>query len=91
LFQKWSAAMSELSSPRRFCAAGTSKKPPQVRKFIRGRRDFRFNRFEHGRKITESGAGSQKGLSANFANRRELNWVGTARCAVRTPQRGVTT
>jgi len=26
----------------------TSKKPPQVRKFVRGRGDFRFNRFKHG-------------------------------------------
>jgi hypothetical protein len=67
LFQKLSAAMSELSSPRRFCAAGTSKKPPQMRKFIRGRRNFRFNHFEHGRKIAEA--------DTNYTNFHELkNW-----------------
>jgi hypothetical protein len=40
--------MSELSSPRRFCVAGTSKKPPQVREFPGGSGNFRFNRFKHG-------------------------------------------
>jgi hypothetical protein len=40
--------MSELSSPRRFCVAGTSKKPPQMREFPGGGGNINFNRFEHG-------------------------------------------
>jgi hypothetical protein len=47
LFQKLSAAIRALISPMRFCAVGTSKKPPQVREFAGRRRDFRFNRFKH--------------------------------------------
>jgi hypothetical protein len=47
LFQKLSAAMSELSSPSRFCVAGTSKKPPQMREFPGGSGNFRFDRFKH--------------------------------------------
>ena len=35
LFQKFSAAIRALISPRRFCAPGTSKKPPQMGQFIR--------------------------------------------------------
>jgi hypothetical protein len=40
--------MSELSSPRRFCVAGTSKKPPQMREFPGDGGNVCFNRFEHG-------------------------------------------
>jgi hypothetical protein len=41
--------MSVLSSPRRFCAAGTSKKPPQMREFPGGVGNVGFDRFKHGR------------------------------------------
>jgi hypothetical protein len=61
LFQKLSAAMSELSSPMRFCAAGTSKKPPQMREFPSDVGNFCFNRFEHGGRIENSEFRSQKG------------------------------
>jgi hypothetical protein len=32
----------------RFCAAGTSKKPPQMREFPGGGGNFCCNRFKHG-------------------------------------------
>src|SRR5262245_61316019 len=48
LFQKLSAAIRSLSSPRRFCAPGTSKKPPQMSKLICGSRQFSSDRIEHG-------------------------------------------
>ena len=47
LFQKVSAAIKALISPRRFCAPGTSKKPPHVRQLVPGGCQFRFNRVEH--------------------------------------------
>jgi len=53
--------MSELSSPRRFCALGTSKKPPQVREFLGGGGNFGFDRFEHRRRIPKPAAGIQNG------------------------------
>jgi hypothetical protein len=40
--------MSELSSPRRFCVAGTSKKPPQMREFPGDGGNVGFDRFKHG-------------------------------------------
>ena len=61
--------MSALSSPRRFWVAGTSKKPPQMRQFPGGGRDFRFNRFEHGgENITEA--------DTNDTNFHELKLAG---------------
>ena len=48
LFQKLSPAINALISSRRFCNAATSKKPPQVGKFLRGVGDIRFNRVKHG-------------------------------------------
>src|SRR6266487_13635 len=47
LFQKLSAAISESSSPRRFCVRGTSKKPPQMGQFLGGGAELRNNRVEH--------------------------------------------
>src|ERR1700720_3512794 len=51
LFQKLSAAMRASSSFRRFCAAGTSKKPPQVVQLVGGGRQFGCNGVEHRGKI----------------------------------------
>src|SRR6185312_14374905 len=60
LFQKVSPAIREFSSPSRFCALGTSKKPPQVREFLSRRRNFRFDGVEHSRgKLHEDRAGIQ--------------------------------
>src|SRR6476620_2460707 len=47
LFQKLSPAIKASNSPRRFCAPGTSKKPPQVGGFLRGGSDLSFSNFEH--------------------------------------------
>jgi len=63
--------MSELSSPRRFCVAGTSKKPPQMREFPGGGGNFRFNRFEHGGGEYRSWmleARREKTFDTNFTN-----------------------
>jgi hypothetical protein len=43
--------MMTFSSPARFCAAATSKKPPQVRQFIGSRFKLGRNRFEHLEKV----------------------------------------
>src|SRR5271169_3095324 len=47
LFQKFSAAIRALTSPRRFCAPGTSKKPPQMRKFVGRGGQLGCNSVEH--------------------------------------------
>jgi hypothetical protein len=47
LLQKFSSAISEFSSVKRFCKAGTSKKPPQVRELLGGGRQLRGDQFEH--------------------------------------------
>src|ERR1039457_5179044 len=47
LFQKLSAAISALISASRFCNAATSKKPPQVRKFVSGGGYLRLDGVEH--------------------------------------------
>src|SRR5579872_7289987 len=47
LSQKPSAAIKTLSSARRFCAPGTSKKPPQVGEFIGRGRYFSSNGVKH--------------------------------------------
>src|SRR5208283_5221711 len=62
LFQKLSAAMSALSSPRRFCALGTSKKPPQMREFPGGVGNVGFDRFEHRCRIPDAESGIQNGI-----------------------------
>src|SRR6185437_5444392 len=63
LFQNVSPAIRAFSSPRRFCAPGTSKKPPQVRQFLRRCRNFRRDGVKHSRgKLQESGAGIQWGV-----------------------------
>jgi hypothetical protein len=64
LFQKLSAAISELISLRRFCAPGTSKKPPQVREFVGGGGDLSGNRVEHGWEDTEGGRRNPEGKLA---------------------------
>jgi len=56
-----SAAISELISLRRFCAPGTSKKPPQVREFVGGGGDLSGNRVEHGWEDTEGGRRNPEG------------------------------
>jgi hypothetical protein len=43
--------MTTFSSAERFCAAATSKKPPQVRKFVGGDLDLDGNGFEHLKKL----------------------------------------
>ena len=47
LFQKFSAAIRALISPRRFCAPGTSKKPPQMGQFLGGGRQLGCDGVEH--------------------------------------------
>src|SRR6185436_8945234 len=47
LFQKLSPAIKASNSPRRFCAPGTSKKPPQMGGFLRSGSDLSFSNFEH--------------------------------------------
>src|SRR5260370_37620546 len=47
LVQKLSAAIKALSSPRRFCAPGTSKKPPQMVQLVRCGGQFCCNGVEH--------------------------------------------
>jgi hypothetical protein len=47
LFQKFSAAIRALTSPRRFCAPGTSKKPPQMGKFVGRGGQLGCNSVEH--------------------------------------------
>src|SRR5476649_1646317 len=47
LSQNFSSAISEFSSLDRFCNAGTSKKPPQVREFLGGGRQLWGDQFEH--------------------------------------------
>jgi hypothetical protein len=56
-----SAAISELISLRRFCAPGTSKKPPQVREFVGGGGDLSGNRFEHAGENTEGSGRNPEG------------------------------
>src|SRR5882757_8977220 len=63
LFQKFSSAINEFSSPKRFCNAGTSKKPPQVREFLGGGRQSWGDHFKHGKRIKELGMRrKQKGV-----------------------------
>src|SRR5436190_15958828 len=62
LFQKLSAAISALISPRRFWACGTSKKPPQVRKLVRRGGQFSFNHVEHRRECRLRGRDAQASL-----------------------------
>src|SRR6266404_4458652 len=47
LFQKLSAAIKALISPRRLWAEGTSKKPPQMGQFIGGGGQLGCNRVKH--------------------------------------------
>jgi hypothetical protein len=67
LFQKLSAAINALSSPRRFCVADTSKKPPQVREFSGRRQNSRLNRVEHGE--GEYGSWKPEARRENFSHR----------------------
>jgi hypothetical protein len=60
LFQKVSPDIRAVNSVIRFCAPGTSKKPPQVREFLGRRRNFRPDVVEHSRgKLHETLAGIQ--------------------------------
>src|SRR5471032_2083242 len=65
LFQKFSSAISEFSSPERFCNAGTSKKPPQVREFLGGGRQLWSDQFEHNGRIQEPQSRIQNGKLKN--------------------------
>src|SRR5213593_4674957 len=51
LFQKLSAAIRALTSPRRFWAPATSKKPPQMGQFIGGGRQLGSNGVKHWRNV----------------------------------------
>jgi hypothetical protein len=62
LFQKFSSAISEFSSPERFCKVATSKKPPQMREFLGGGRQLWGDHFEHRGRIQKSEIRSQKGF-----------------------------
>src|SRR5712671_5049832 len=73
LFQKFSSAINEFSSVRRFCKVATSKKPPQVRELLGGGRQLGDNHFEHGGRIQKPEFRIQKG---NF--RRQLQRLSLA-------------
>jgi len=62
LFQKLSWAIRASSSVRRFCTLGTSKKPPQMRKFFRGGDELGLDFVEHivGKLQQENHCGQQK-------------------------------
>jgi hypothetical protein len=50
----------------------TSKKPPQVRELLGSSRQLGGDHFEHGKRIKEQGAGSQKGKIKNSLMRITL-------------------
>jgi hypothetical protein len=71
LFQKVSPAIKAFSSPMRFCAPGTSKKPPQMSEFFSRRRDFRRDSIEHIRDtLQELAPGIQWGLIVRNRHRK---------------------
>jgi len=61
LFQNVSPDISAFSSPRRFCVAGTSKKPPQMCQFLRGRVQIRFDHLKHRSGEDSDGGGQMEG------------------------------
>src|SRR2546421_3706905 len=66
LFQKLSPAIKASSSPRRFCAPGKSKKPPQVSGFFRGGSDLTFGNLKHAAQTYRSAWRLTSGFSQIF-------------------------
>src|SRR4051812_33019360 len=78
LFQKLSAAIRELISPRRFWAWGTSKKPPQMAKFVGCGGQFSFNGIEHCAKGTPrqlDPQGSLHGYMVTWLHGYMVTWL----------------
>jgi hypothetical protein len=63
--------MSALSSPRRFCVVGTSKKPPQMRELPGDGGDVGLNRFKHGGgeyRMQNPESRRENGFDVNYPN-----------------------